>query len=221
MLVGVINRKSDLKRLLEQRWYRIPQGQMPRGVYAEYLAFFLSGSAARGKSGSGIYYYAERRGVELAYRRDLLPEEAQHPRAGDVYYRVLLSEAVPRLPPITNPTRRRLDFIHTTWDRFLQARHVQDLYSRSDYFVDRIYHALRDARYRSDRYWETEQRSTGHAPQLRVLCERGTVVAGTQPGSEVDVLLDEQQSDDAILAQIRARILSKGGPLTVNIPPVR
>lgn len=218
VLVGVINRKRDLQFLLEKNWYRIPRDKLPRGIYTEYLAFFLSGSAARGRDTTGIHYYAERSGVELLYRRDILPLETDHARAGEVYYKVTLKNVTARIPPIINATRRSVSFVYTTWDRFVKARELKDLYSPADYFVDRIYHALRDARIRSERYWSTEYRETGYAPQVRILCENGTVVASTQLGDGADVLLDIAVPEDEILAKIRAQIASKGGPVTVNIP---
>lgn len=221
VLVGVINRQRDLKIMLEQHWYRIPQKQLSRGVFAEYIAFFLSGSAAKGRGGSGIYYYAPRRGVELVYRRDLLPDEPNHERANAAYYKIQLDDAIARIPPVINSSRRTIDFIHTTWDRFVNAREIKDLYSTADYFVDRIYHALRDARYRMERYWETEQRESGYIPQVRILCENGVVVAAAQMAEGVDILLDGTQPEDEILAQIKGRIVSKGGPLTINIPHIR
>ena len=90
VLVGVLNRKRDLKTLLEQRWYRIPEDKMPFGVYAEYIALFLSGSAAKSYGDSGIYLYARRKGVELALRKDLLPNEPDHKNAEKRYYKVQL-----------------------------------------------------------------------------------------------------------------------------------
>jgi len=142
VLVGVIRRKRDLQVVQQQRWYRIPQAQMPHGVYAEYIAFFLSGAAFKDQRG-GIHYYAARTGLELAYRRDLLPEEANHPRSGEVYYKVQLGELHPKTPPVLNPTGRAISFIYTTWDRFKDATEISDLYSRANEYVDRATHVLR------------------------------------------------------------------------------
>jgi len=216
LLVGVINRKRDLTIAREEGWYRIPQRKMPRGINAEYLAFFLSGTVFKERSG-GIHYYAERKGLELAYRRDLLPREADHPRAGEVYYKVQLGEFIEKSPPILNPDRRTITFIHTTWDRFVHARHIGDLYSTADYFVDRIYHALRDTGIRPDRIWQAEYREAGHPSQLRILCENGTVTASTDP-HEGNVYLDESEEEDEILAEIKAAIARSGGPVLIGIP---
>jgi hypothetical protein len=215
VLVGVINRKRDLELVRDANWYRIPQKSMPRGVNAEYLAFFLS-RAFKERNG-GIYYYAERRGLELAYRKDLLPDEAAHKNADEVYYKVQLGELMEKDPPVLNPTKRTITFVYTTWDRFVKAREIGDLYSKADYFVDRIYHALRNTGIRPERFWETEYRETGYAAQIRVLCERGTVVASTSMDDN-SIFLDENGQEDAILAAIRAEIAKQGGPVSINIP---
>ncbi len=213
VLVGVMNRKRDFERLRREHWYRIPQVRLPRGVNAEYIALYFS-RAFKERNG-GIYYYAERRGLELAYRRDLLPDEADHPRAGEVYYKVQLGELIEKAPPVLNPTRRVITFIYTTWDRFVSATTISDLYSEADYFVDRIFYALRSTGVTADRTWEAEYRAA--PPQLRILCQRGTLTASTQPGEGV-FFLDAAEPEDEILAAIRAEIARQGGPLTISIP---
>ncbi len=128
VLVGVINRRRDLLCARDQRWYRVPVARMPRGgLYAAYVAFFLSGGAFGRRSG-GVYYYARHTGLELAYRRDLLPEEADHPRAGEVYYKLQLGDLREKAPPVLNSARRPVTFILTTWERFTAARHIGELY---------------------------------------------------------------------------------------------
>jgi hypothetical protein len=127
VLVGVIRRRRDALRAASERWYRIPYGRMPLGIEAEVLAFFHAGA---------VRWYAPVRGVELAYRRDLLPDEPDHPRADDIYYRVALGDWLERAPPIPNDGRR-FAFIRTTWDRFAAARSVGDLTRDDAGFVRR------------------------------------------------------------------------------------
>ena len=139
VLVGVVKRKKDFRIASREHWYRIPQRQLPQGLNAEYLALFLSGSAFR--PAGGIAYFARITGLELARRRDLLPDETR--RADDIYYKVQFRQLVPRDPPIANLPARSISFIRTTWDRFISAETVGDLYSGADFYVDRVYHALR------------------------------------------------------------------------------
>lgn len=213
VLVGVINRKRDLQSVQDDKWYRIPQAQMKRGVNAEYIAFFLS--KAFGERNGGIYYFADRKGIELLYRRDLIPSEPNHPRANEAYYKIQLGTVREKKPPVVNSTKRTIGFIYTTWDRFIKASKISDLYSKDDYFVDRIYHALRNAGVTSERTWSAEYRTS--APTLRVLCEKGTFTASTSPETD-GMYLNNQHREDKILAAILAEITKQGGPVTVRVP---
>ncbi len=217
VLVGVINRKRDFTYARDQHWYRVPQAKLARGVTADYLGFFTSGKSFGDHSG-GIHYYAENTGLELQYRRDLLPNEPDHPRANDAYYRVALGDLQPKLPPVTNPTNRSISFIYTTWDRFVAAQTIADLYNPDDYYVDRIYYALQKQGFTADRTWSVESKSDQFAPGLRILCDNGaSVIASTRADGGV-YFMDQSQHADAILPAILAQIANNGGPATLSIP---
>ncbi len=140
VLVGVVKRRKDFQIASRQNWYRIPQSQLPRGLNAEYIALFLN-SSVLGESSGAIAYFARVTGLELARRRDLLPDEDQ--RADDIYYKVQFRQLIQRDPPIANLPARSFSFARTTWDRFICAETISDLYSDADFYVDRVYHALR------------------------------------------------------------------------------
>lgn len=138
VLVGVVNRKKDFRIVRCQHWYRIPQNRMPRGIQAEYIAFFLSGRTFSEQTG-GIVCFARITGLELVRRRELLPDEDK--KAEEIYYKVQFRQLVAKDPPILNVSKRSISFVHTTWDRFVSARTIADLYRIADYYVDRIYYA--------------------------------------------------------------------------------
>ena len=222
VLLGIIKRKTDLEHLLKDYWYRIPQIQMPDGIYAEYIAFFLSGTAAKPSGESGVYYFARRYGLELVYRKDLLPGEKSkkaRERANDVYYKLQFQKIEAKVPPITNPTNRRFAFIHTTWDRFVRATEIADLYSTNDYFVDRIYHALRDKQIRVNRYLDGQRKETGYGANVRVICEQGTLTGYTEKefDDEHGIYLDNGRPDDEIFEAIRAKMAELGGPVSLPL----
>lgn len=217
VLVGVINNKQDLDFLLNQHWYRLPQAQMPNGLYTEYLAFFLSGSAAKKFGESGVYYYAALTGVELVYRKDLLSDKPE--KANERYYKAQFRQIQGKNPPVLNSTKRRFAFIYTTWDRFVNARELADFYSKNDYYVDRIYHALRDKSIRIERYWDAQRKETGYGAGVRIVCENGVLTGYTDSSYEDTngVYLDSQQPEDTILAEIRAKISRMGGALSLPL----
>jgi hypothetical protein len=55
-----------------------------------------------------IHYYAPIQGHELATRRDLIPSEPDHPRAGNWYYALQLGPLEHKLPPIVSHRWRRI-----------------------------------------------------------------------------------------------------------------
>ncbi len=220
VLVGVVNRARDLDHVRYDHWYRVPHGRISGGIHAEYLAFFLS--RAFGERNGGIHFYARRTGHELVRRHDLLPDEVNHPRANQLYYKIQLGELRERIPPITNPTKRTITFIYTTWDRFMAAQEISDLYSVADQFVDRVYYALRNAGIPAERIWEAERISDDGGAQLRVMCRQGEVVATTAAGASRDrVSLPAGEDLEAIrqvIADVRARVQALGGALSLVVP---
>lgn len=78
----------------------------------------------------------------MARRRELLPNEATHPRADEVYYRLQLSESQSREPPIVSKRGRRVRFLWTNWDKFCRAREWNDLYLRTPAH-EKLWDALR------------------------------------------------------------------------------
>lgn len=221
VLVGVINRQRDLDKVRYEHWYRVPQSQMPKGVHAEYIAFFLS-RAFKDLNG-GIHYYARRTGVELVRRRDLLPDEDNHSRADHVYYKLQLGELRRKDPPVLNPSKRAIAFIYTTWDRFENARKIADLYSDDDQFVDRVFHALEQSGIAAERIWQAERSGGDGGAQIRVNCEDGNVIASTAARDERVIRLDAEDSADAVQAGVGAildAVRQRGGPLTHRLPLV-
>jgi hypothetical protein len=219
VLVGVINRKKDFDHARYNHWYRIPHGRAIKGIHAEYLAFYFS--RAFKTQNSAVHYYARRTGHELVRRRDLLTDELKHPRANALYYKIQLGELREKVPPILNPTKRPVIFVYTTWDRFMAAEAINDLYSKADYFVDRVFFALRNAGIPSDRYWEATSVSDDGGAQLRIACQDGEIIATTAEPDADRLHLQANHGPEAIqqvVDEVRARVNKLGGVLIAPIP---
>jgi len=208
VLVGVINRARDLALAQHAHCYRVPLGKAAQGIHAEYVAFYLS--RAFGERNGGIRYYARRTGIELVRRRDLLPDEPDHPRADAPYHKLQLGELRAKEPPVHNPTRRAVAFIYTTWDRFEHAATLADLYSPSDEFVDRVFHALERRGVRAERVCGPA------AVGLRVACREGWLLAGPGAPGDAALALEAGAAPGALRAaveQILTAMQARGGPL--------
>ena len=127
VLVAVVTGPDDLARAA-QGWYRLPVAHAPPRLGCEALAFYQTG--AFGAEGHAVRVWAAVRRVSLARRRDLLPAEAQHPRADAVYYRFELGPLTPLARPVPARRLRRVTFIATTWARLVAADDVADLWPR-------------------------------------------------------------------------------------------
>lgn len=224
VLVAVMNRPQDLKIARDQGWYRLPEGKAGRGAFFEYVAFYFT--AAFGERKWAIHHYARILGHELVTRRELLPDEPDHPRAGEPYYRLQLGPLLQREPPIASLRWRRITFIYTTWDRFQAAEEINDLYAEGGEFVDRLYHALRESGMAPERCYPVREAGTDYVVNLAVPCRDGTLVLDVREHGDQAIVLsvpepgslrftpEEVESDTAAcLAAVQAEADRKGGIL--------
>lgn len=143
VLVVVLNNEADLAHAANAGWYRIPQRRAPRRIGADYLAFYQTGAFHQQPEAQTISFFAPTRRYRLQPRCELLPDEGDHPRANDYYYRIDIGP-LERLPhPVRATTFRRLTFIHTTLARLLAAEDVNDLFQTDDPF-EQLWSALRE-----------------------------------------------------------------------------
>ena len=142
VLVAYVPTPADFKRIEEQGWYRIPVRHAPKGIHAEWIGFYFGRKFGSRKY--AIHYYAENLGHELMPRRMLVPNEPDHPRADELYFKIQLSNLFSCTQPIVSMRWRRVLFIHTTGDRFRDALELNDLLVEGDNYVDRAFTTLRE-----------------------------------------------------------------------------
>jgi len=173
VLVAYVPRPSDFDLIRREGWYRIPQRSAPKGLHAEVIAFYFG--AAFGEEKYAIHYYARNAGHELARRRDLLPDQPDHPRAADVYYKVQLGPLQRLAQPIVSLRWRRLTFVHTTWDRFQDATEINDLFIEGGPYVDRLYATLKERGISADRDYRVNEDQPEYVVALSVPTRDGRV----------------------------------------------
>ncbi|MCP4357857.1 MAG: hypothetical protein GY796_07570 [Chloroflexi bacterium] len=155
VLVAYVPKPSDFALIQQDGWYRIPQKHAPKGLYAEYYAFYFG--RLFGDDKWTIQYFAAQEGRELVTRRSLFPDQPNHSRADDLYYKVQLGRLQTLPQPIVSLRWRRITFIHTTWDRFQDAREVIDLFVDGGEYVDRLYATLKDGDVQSERNYQVKE----------------------------------------------------------------
>lgn len=203
VLVATMPDPSDFILARREGWYRIPQKHAPKGLYAEYIAFYFG--QRFGDMKWAIHYYARRQGHELTTRAMLFPDQPDHPRANDLYYKVQLGPLQKLERPIVSLRWRRVTFVHTTWDRFQDATELNDLFIDGGVYVDRLYATLKERGLHPERDYELKEAGISYQVPLAVPCHDGYVkVAEDELPESEDELLN-------LVEDITRRVRGRGG----------
>jgi hypothetical protein len=151
VLVVLVNNQDDWLRVVEEHWYRIPLRTAPQPVAASYLAFYQT--RVFGADAFRIRYYAPVLRYQRLTRRELLPLEADHPRASQQYYRIELGALQELARPVPSRRLRRITFIPTTLRRLNEADEINDLWMADD-VEDLLWDLFRDAGIKAERRLE-------------------------------------------------------------------
>lgn len=127
VLVAIVNRPRDLQLAREQGWYRIPLAHLPTRLAADYLAFYQT--AAFDTERWSVRYYAPIVRYRITTRCELLPDEPDHPRANERYYRIEIGPLAHLPLPVPAGRLRRITFIMTTYGQLRYARDVNELFA--------------------------------------------------------------------------------------------
>jgi hypothetical protein len=187
VLVAIMNTRRDFEIARDEGWYRIPQRHAPQSATAAAaLAFYFT--KAFGDDRWSIRWYAPIRGHELVRRRDLLPDERDHARADEAYYKLQLGPLMQLELPIHSLRWRRITFIETTWDRFTAAEEINDLYASG---ADGLFVTLKDEGFWPEREFEIREGGAEYVVDLAIPCQEGTVAiaVGDRP-APADALRD-------------------------------
>lgn len=166
VLIAIMNNHDDWARVQTEGWYRIPAKKAPEIVpNIDILAFYFT--AKFGTDRYAIHFYAEVDGHELVTRRDLFPHQADHPRASDWYYKLMLGPVEHRIPPITSNKWRRITFIETTGDRFDNAVEINDLFDNQSP-MGQLYIKLKEEGVNVEQFWTIQENKTAYTVDLAV-----------------------------------------------------
>ncbi|HSN76870.1 MAG TPA: DUF559 domain-containing protein [Anaerolineae bacterium] len=197
VLVAVVNNPRDLERARDEGWYRIPVQRAPRRVAAEFLALYQT--RAFGGEGCAVNYYAPVRRFHVLTRAELLPEEPDHPRAGDSYYKIELGPLQPLPRPVPSRALRRISFIPTTLSRLLAAREINDLWQRDDP-QERLWLALREAGLLVEYRYQVSQPAGDVQVDFALFCRDGRIAVLCDDADDAEAGLRERRPADYELA---------------------
>lgn len=131
-LVAVVTNDLDLRRFLNDHIYRIPERSVGRTLAgdalesARTLAVYQSSRITEGLP-SAIEWWADIERIESVRRREIFPDEPEHPAADELYHLLHLQPPRQLASPLRSRGRRRIIFLRTTRERLLGAEDIADL----------------------------------------------------------------------------------------------
>lgn len=198
VLVVVTNDPADLVRARDQGWYRIPMTRAPARIAAEYLAFYQTAAFPPDERWR-IGWVAPVFGYRILTRRELIPDEPEHPRANERYYRVALGPLNPLPRPIPSHRLRRITFIATTLARLRAADEINDLWLKSS-AQERLWTALKQADLDAERQYPLREELPQYVADFALLCRAGRAALLVTDEPRTDDELREAPPPDYLLA---------------------
>jgi len=176
VLVAIMNSLLDMVIARDQHWYRIPVHSVEKRLKErwppQWLAFYQT--KIFGDEAYAVNYYARVLGIRTAFRWELFPEQPKDERGLQRYYQLLLS-LLQRLPqPIGSPRWRRIVFIPTTWEKFMNAAEVNDLYDESP-LEDRLWVEFKRLKISAERQEFVQIEKRLYALDFALYCASGKV----------------------------------------------
>jgi very-short-patch-repair endonuclease len=198
VLVALLPSKSDFAILQDQGWYRVPLRSAPRRWPPQWLAFYQP--KAFDPEHFRVRYYGRVNEIDVYKRSELFPNEIPSEKSKKLYYKIDL-ESLEELPqPILSERPRRLIFISTTWEKFVQAQQINDLYDESP-LEDRLWQEFVKLKIRAERQWELIFENRIYRLDFAIFCLEGHIDVETDGDSwhakKERIPLDNQR-DNAI-----------------------
>jgi very-short-patch-repair endonuclease len=203
VLVAIMNNLLDFNIAEEKHWYRIPVSSARKRLRErwppQWLAFYQT--KVFGPERYAVNYYAPVRRIQVVPRKELLLEDPGHPRADELYHKLEIGP-LQRLPrPIVSRRWRRFVFIPTTWEKFISAVEINDLFDESP-LEDRLWAEFKRHDIDAERQFFLQVKASLYALDFAIFCDRGQLNVETDGDSwHADperIPLDNERDNDLV-----------------------
>ncbi len=172
--MAILNNLLDFAVARDQHWYRIPVSSVEKWLKGrwppQWPAFYQT--KVFGSEAFAINYYARVLDVRQAYRWQLFPDQPHDEKAMRRYYQLILGP-LQRLPrPVVSQRWRRIIFIPTTWQKFIDAAEINDLYDESP-LEDRLWAELKVLQIGAERQELVQVKNRSYLLDFAIYCASG------------------------------------------------
>ena len=133
VLVAIVNNRQDFATIRDQNWYRIPVSSAKRWLKnrwpPQWIAFYQT--KVFGPAAYSVNYYAQVLDIHIVRRWQLFPNDPPDTKSNHQYYQLILGPLHTLPKPILSRRWRRIVFIPTTWQKFINAIEINELYDES------------------------------------------------------------------------------------------
>lgn len=176
VLVAIINNKLDYATLRERLWYRIPVSSVEKWLKErwppKWLAFYQT--LAFGAEKHAINYFAEVLDFREVRRWQLFPDEPHDEKGNRRYYQIFV-KSIQSLPkPIYSRRYRRIIFIPTTREKFVNASEINDLFDESS-LEDKLWAEFKRHNIPAERQEFVVARKNNYVLDFAIYCAKGNI----------------------------------------------
>jgi very-short-patch-repair endonuclease len=163
-------------RARDERWYRIPVESAHKWLKnrwpPSWLAFYQT--KVFKDEAYAINYFSKVHEVREVSRQELFPNEPDNEKTARLYYQLVLGAMQTRPEPIVSHRWRRITFICTTWQKFLNADEINDLYDESP-LEDQLWTELKRLGINAERQEFIKAKGRNYALDFAVYCTSGNL----------------------------------------------
>jgi very-short-patch-repair endonuclease len=177
VLVAIFKDKLDFNLAFEQNWYRIPVSSAEKWMKnrwpPQWLAFYQTKKVFPGEP-FAITYYAQVLDIRSAYRFELFPNEPHDGKGLNRYYQLILGPLRKLPQPIISQRWRFIVFIPTTWQKFINATEINDLYNESP-LEDKLWNELKRLNVKAERQEHVKIKRRNYFLDFAIYCAGGKI----------------------------------------------
>ena len=176
VLIAIANDKRDFAIIRDQHWYRIPVSSVNKWLKKrwppEWIAFYQT--KVFGEEAYSVSYYAQVLDTRKVRRWQLFPNDPPDKKSNYRYYQLILSPLRKLPKPILSRRWRRIIFISTTWEKFINALEINDLYDESP-LEDRLWAVFKRHKIPAERQEFITVKKENYALDFALYCANGRI----------------------------------------------
>jgi len=175
-LVGIINRISDFEIIRDQHWYRVPVDKADRFLNKrwppKWIAFYHSGALKNNPF--LVSHYAKIKNIVKVSRNKLFPSEPYNKNSNKKYYKIVFEKLETLSKPILSRRWRRIVFIQTTHEKFINAVEINDLFDGSS-LEDRLWAEFKKNKIEAERQELVQIEDRFYFLDFAIYCIKGNL----------------------------------------------